>query len=349
VQSVDPYLHFSATTSLVLAHLVPAAFVALFVVEIVAILRQARSERRLRRAAGPLALEPCDDAIVEGVIAEGCEAPVAVEITQHLRSDEGRPSDRGWFEVRRRYLCEPFYLELAAGRRIRIEPDDATRFAAPELETLAVDDRTRVRRACLAPGAHLRARGRLVAGHDPGGAFRGQQALVLRAAPGLTLAAGPLWPRGRRRTQAAALAVLCLLALPHYALWDYHHMLHRAVPIAVEITDLRTTTSQEEGRSRFVSVVVLPGQPHAGHRFEQEVWESDFVTLEPGRHLPARVVVGSPRSATLGASASLRVPLVVPPILSLVFAIVTVIAAARAARPWWEPPLNEDFDGAPGA
>jgi hypothetical protein len=151
--------------------------------------------------------------------------------------------------------------------------------------------------------------------------------------------------RMRARQYAWATAAACLFCATSLFLLGFFRQYYSGVTIEAEVTQLEVRAKpKKEGsstRDLVAELRISSGQPHAGHIFEQEIRETDYVRLKSGMVLPARVIIGSPESSVLGGRASLWFVLMIPVFFGWVLA--TIVLAFTSARPpgWWEAPLTD--------
>lgn len=344
-----PYHHLPPLWAAVAAHVAVAGFLLLILVALVAHLRHRRRAARLAARVPVTELSPSDEALVYGTVEAGADVtPVTVEITQRLRPNPESPERRkAWLESARKVTGHPFHLRLPTGQRIRVEPDANTVLIDPTLEMIEGDSDTRVRRAELRDGAEAHVLGAIVKTSDPEAGFRGGSALVMRPGPTMVVSTVGLGysARMRARQYAWATAAACLFGATSLLLLGYFRMLYSGVTVEAEVTQLRVvSTPKDDGGAtsdRIVQLRIASGQPHAGHVFEQEIWESDYGRLKRGMVVPARLIVGVPDSARLGGRASFWIVFVIPVFIGLILAAAVVGLTSRRPAGWWEPPLTD--------
>jgi len=181
-------------------------------------------------------------------LAARSSAPLAIELLQRGTEWSLKGPDRGWqyrwTELSRRTLAQPFYLELASGERVRVEPDDRTLLAddITSSDIVAVggdsDERLRRRRLELRPGQTAYLSGVLEHGHDPafagrGGYRDGGDGLVLRPPQDgpMVASSAPLTREHRQRARFHGgwlLTLLVPLLLVHVGLLGAFNLLSAA-------------------------------------------------------------------------------------------------------------------------
>lgn len=349
-----PYNHLVPWVSLVVAHLVVLLGFGLpLTICLVGLLRHGALARRLHRDAASGAKSPTTiprrDTMLHGTVEPIANTtPLTIEITQRLGQDPQDGENLAWLEQSRELRTAPFYLRMASGERLRVEPDDHhTKLAGMSLEeTDELDAYTRLRRGSLKVGAQVYLRGSLVRGDDPSAGFRGAAALVLRPAPELVISTAPLDALARQRARRFALGLLgiAFFSSSSFLLFDALRLLYCGVPVRAEVTRLRMGSHKDSDGDRvkdhFARVRVAAGEPHAGHVFEQEVWPSDYPRLKVGSAVTARIVAGQPQTAQLGRLPSFHLISLVPLFLALMF-VLTCFSYARRRVAYWDGLLHE--------
>jgi hypothetical protein len=153
---------------------------------------RARTASAAGRLKAPLA--PGQVVLAGEVEASAEPGPVVtLSIEQTGRESQSRNGivTQLWTETGRRLSVRPFYMVLASGERVRVEPDDRTQLAGRIEQTERLDPASRRRVVEVIPGANITVSGHLEHGHDPGTpgeGYRGSGAgFVLRAPPGGSL------------------------------------------------------------------------------------------------------------------------------------------------------------------
>lgn len=342
--SVYPYLHIVPWLCALAVHLVPAAMALLAATTLARLVRHARAARRLDARAPDTEVTIGRTVVLHGIVE--APAPVTVDITQQREPHPRDPEELAWVESRRAVTAVPFPLVLASGARLRIEADGSTTLVGPPLQTVAIDERTRLRRAQLVAGDTATVEGTVATGTDPTALFRGAVAPVLRG-PGLTIwTIAPGEPHRRRAiAHGVTLGVIAVL-LTVAALFSAGPLRLRwsGVPVTAEIIDLGIETqrsSEGDDVRHILRARILPGQPGAGRIVTEEIWASDYRRLRRGMHLSARVVPRAPATARLGEEPTFPAATLVPLLMGLIVALVLVVRARRHQTGWWEPPLVE--------
>lgn len=192
-------------------------------------------------------------ALVSGRVALApgeTSAPVRVTLTQagHTETTQGA-SVTTWREVKRATTARPFYLELADGSRVRVEPDPSPELVAPLGPPRFGDNTwTREREASLTPGAPAWVEGRLSRDHDPharrsGAHYRDAAAptLVLRPDGGrMFVSAEPAGDRfareARRHLTYAVVALAAQVVGQLYALDAYRALRDAGAAVTLPAT-----------------------------------------------------------------------------------------------------------------
>lgn len=342
---VHPYLHLVPWICDLVAYVVPTAFLAIFVVCAARAIREgSRARARAARAKGA-DLVPGREAVVHGTVVSDDEAPPwTVDVHQRFGVDP-EDSEDAWLETERRQTALPFHLEIAPGRRVRVEPDADARLVGPALETVDTTEATRVRRATLASGTMAIVEGTVATGLDAAASYRGGPGPVLG---GPRLLVSTLAPGEPERTRAvgygvAAAAVLllggsCALFVGPLVLgW-------RGVVVSADVTrrwiDVEQDGDDGPNVRHLVRMRIHRGEPNAGVTFEAEVWESDAGRLSPGTRVAARTIPGG-RTAALGRTPTFTPGRAALPIVALLLALAMLVVARRQRTGWWEPPLVE--------
>jgi len=324
-----------------------------FLVLLVSALKNRRQKRKEAEAADLASqherpLLP-GEAVVCGIVerAEGAKTAVRVEVDQDGEETESSGTWYvTWKETNRRVIMEPFYLRLATGERIRVEPT-AEVFLIEKLDGLIrVDLTKRIRYAELSPGERVYATGELAKAHDPEGntpvgAYRSpRQGFVLRspARGTMLLAAEPLGKRFHDRadfyTSSAQLIFLVAL-LFHGVFFGWHARRYHSQQTEATVTRLQHkmgTDSEGDPTHDYLVFFTLPN----GVRLSDEVDSKSFAPLKEGDVLPARYVYGPfEGSTTLGEGNSvIFLAWLVVPLLFGTWAIYR--SREKSTRPWYE-------------
>ncbi|MCC6521941.1 MAG: hypothetical protein IT373_04710 [Polyangiaceae bacterium] len=319
--------------------------------------RHGRTARSEERSFDPEAMLVAGDVVVTGRVeyAEGAELAVRVEVVQSGTESESSGSwSHSWTERARRVRVHPFYLRLASGERVRVEPaDDALLVDA--LDGMVLVNRTeRIRTAELSPGEQVFVRGTLGRGADPEGErYRSGRALVLRATPGhrMLVSSEPLGARFRKRQRTyrrwAVAALVCLCAV-QASFFSFHALAFggRTVPGTVEARRAIERTDSEGDPYTDYEVDVLVALPDAPSlRFTEEVSEGDYALAAEGSPVAVRHVQAVPSLAELGTGGTVhgvRFALVLP--LGLAFYSIYA-GARRRSRPWYLRPVKDTGSG----
>lgn len=166
VLNIAPDDHMGPVISLVLMALLYAGLLFILVVAI----RKAREWRReggaADRAIDPNAVLREGEGFVHGVVEfdEGMDYAVVVEVRQVGKEQRKRKGGHhhSWSEVERRTLTHPFWIKIANGERVRVEPGAEVKLV-DQLDILVHDQlpRERFRIAELSAGETVVAKGLL--------------------------------------------------------------------------------------------------------------------------------------------------------------------------------------------
>ncbi len=348
----------SSTSSMVMDGVGTVGFLALVGVALLTRARK-RAEARAAEATfkGDRPLE-AGGAVLFGKVerAEGAENAVRVEIDQH--GTESRKSDElshTWTETSRRVLVEPFYLRLASGERVRVEPGSDV-FLVDEMDgCISVNQTTRTRYAELTPDKQVYASGELVRAQDPESqkaeGYRGKPAgFVLRPSRGgkMLISAQPLGERflARARFHGKWAAMILLIALSFHVVFMSFHVRRwtgRATTAPITKLDHSVSKSEEGHDVHHYTVVVTPNERTGP--VPVGATEDSFSRLHEGDVVPVRLVEGRFSSfTTLGPDLTVAYPAwaALPLLLGTALAY---LLAERKTRPWYEHKLVEKRPG----
>jgi hypothetical protein len=310
-------------------------------------LRAARAAAIETSAAHP-PLTP-GEAVVRGVVVEvdGGEHAVRVTVLQTGSESKGKHGWKtSWRDHERRTEARPFVIELADGRRLRVEPGSDPRLIDDLEPFRRIDATTRAASATLERGETVAVRGEIVMARDAQAGYRGGEALVLRPPRGKPMllsthdlgapdreAAGHLARWARRL--AIGTAIVQLFALPYHAsLWFGET---RSATIEQRwITNVKRKNRVDQ--EHFVRYRVA-GQTHL---VQERVGDEDYPQLTVGRIVPVRV---SPIETTIGPHPTLHGMLAIMPMLGLCALMVYALYGGFRARLWFERRLDAEVDG----
>lgn len=284
-------------------------FGALAAVFLDALVRAVREARLARQAAaqGARPAPPAEGpAVVFGAVQMARDEAVAMRVEIDQEGSESQSSGSysfAWKEVDRRIEMRPFYVLLASGERVRVEPDKHAFLVDAMDGMILVHETARTRYAELSPGEEIYAVGELRRAHDPElsptGYRSGKDGWVLRAPPGgdLLLSSEALDQRFRRRARAARVtaATAAALALALAGLYaPYFDRAVRGEVVEAKVVD-RTLHSGDNSRSYSLTVEA------SGGRISLPATESAYDRAEslPMR-VPVRLVKAWPWASTLG-------------------------------------------------
>ncbi|MDI1444053.1 hypothetical protein [Polyangium sp. 6x1] len=331
-------------------------FLALFAAALLARTRK-RAEARAAEASfdGERSLVP-GEAMLFGKVerAEGSETTVRVEVDQEGEESESSGVwSHKWTEKNRRVLVAPFYLRLASGDRVRIEPRDDV-FLVDEMDGLVrVDLKSRTRYAELTPGEGVYASGVLSRALDPeaqpGAAYRsGREGFVLRPPRSgrMLLSSQPLGERFHERARFhgrwAMWIVLSALAF-HIMFLGYHirRWAGRDTTATIQKLDHYVTESDDTITHHYRVWL----SPREGVSVDDEVEQEDFAWMHEGQILPVRLVEGALASnTTIGGH--LTVHHLAWSVVPLLFGVwLTYRLRENATRPWYEREVVDTGSG----
>ena len=213
-------------------------------------------------------------AVLRGTVeTEAPERPAIVVTLTEVGTEKKHKNKwtHAWTETHREVRQEPFYLVLASGTRVRVEPGDDV-FLVDKLE-LVRRGNPRTRRASLDNGELAYVSGLVEEGYHPradegqGGPYRGAipTGHVLRRGPErMLVSTEPLARRPQRiasahRWMALLLAVALLLA--NGVVFGSTHMVHlfgENTELAVQNTRTWTTTNKNSVTTHYAVVAAYP-------------------------------------------------------------------------------------------
>lgn len=295
--------------------------------------------------------------------AEGEPLAVRVTITQEGREIRGKSTSHEWNEIERRVEFRPFYLRLATGERVRIEPKGADVLLVDKLDKEHwIETYRRMKRAELDVGEHAIAEGILRKTYDPESAGEGYRG------PGTGWVLAPLAGKihvstesiERRHELRARSFRRGLVFVPLFAalamtpLYSY----------AKRATEGRDVEAQFYGR-RYFETRNNKGQvtPHWVARYdagdgavrEIEVDDYDYRTMLPEgqwsysafpQKIWVRQVEGSPLLDALGRGNSMHGGWWLASALMMFFGVGGYVFSKHKHRRWYERSLNDRGSGA---
>jgi hypothetical protein len=315
--------------------------------------------RRRRRAARAAAIEGSaagaalvpGETVVRGVVADvddGGDVAVRVTIVQEGAEQDNEGSWKTqWTETGRTTEARPFQLELADGRRLRVEPGAAPRLV-DDLEPWEITGpKTRAASARLTRGETVFVGGEIATVKVAEAGYRGGEGPVLRAPRGRPMSlsthglAAPEQEAAERLARSArwvALSVLIaqLLALPYWvSAWS-----GETRPATVE------RRWEQEGKNddnRVVKLFFVRYRLAGSDRsVDEQVNEKGYAMLAEGRVFPVRV---SPLETTIGPHPTLNGMLVLPTMVALWLLLGLALYGGYRTSSWYERKLDELTDG----
>lgn len=358
----EPEIDFTAATQLsptatlslvLLVNLVLVGAIAYAIVR----RKEARSQGRAATLSVTLDVPPhLGSAVLRGVVETEDPSRPAITITvveggTEAQDKNGRWS-HAWKEISRDVKVEPFYLVLASGTRVRVEPDDTVLLA----DTLDVTSRgnPRERQARLEKGEIAYVAGILTHGWDPGadprqaGLYRGALAtghLMRRGAERLLVSTEPLARRYTRRAAAhtrMAIILCAALMIMNGAIFGTTLAVSAlGENVDAAVVDTRTELTRNKGSTTIHFLVRAKYHDPANGLdvvVEDEVNSNVFARIKAGQftRVPFRVVRMDPRlnnigyGATIGPLRAIFAPLLVAGLLVAYFFTV------RASYDWYE-------------
>lgn len=333
----------------------PIAFaLVLLGVAVHAGLRRRAARRDARAAEAEEALEP-GRTMLHGRVAsvDADEGEDAVQLEVHQVGVQRRNKNTHkvkWTEVDRRVTARPFEVELADGRRIRVEPrPDATRL----VDELAKGEMTaksqRVRRARLSVGETVYASGVLERAVDAEAGFRGQSMrLVLRppASGKMLLSTRPLDEAyGWRMYKSITWAVLALMVAGAGA-WLVHAPYltarHAGFDVGTAVIAYKATEQHDDNTYYLVTVVVAETEQVFREALDPNVYQR----IARGDRVPVMFHPDYPDYAQIGRRPAMFVGKVLESAVLIGVFFFFAAFMRRSGMPWYaREPLVEVVDG----
>ena len=275
--------------------------------------------------------------------AKGEERAVRLEVDQHgTESENSGVWSTCWTEVHRRVMMSPFYLRLASGARVRVEPTEEV-FLVDDMDgVIHVDITKRTRVAELVPGELTFAVGELAEGFDPeaGGGYRqSPHGLVLRPPRRrpIHLSSKPLGERFSARARFdgfGAASVLFAAVLVQLIWFGFHQRLWFGQTVEATIVKLAHRTSRDQGETvhHHEVTAAIPGVKGV---LTDEVDRDDYMRLRSGMKVLWTHVPGQGDHSAIGPEATVPVITVLVPLPVSIFAL-AFIQTRRSLRPWYE-------------
>jgi hypothetical protein len=316
--------------------------VALIAVAVLAFLRaRRRSKIAAEEAASimdPTALQE-GEVVLSGVVehAEGHDVAVRVEITQEGSESESSGSwSHRWTEVDRETKVAPFYLKLADGTRVRVEPPRTVEVADDLDGKVLISQILRKRTAELIPGETVHAHGWIERGGDaePSGYRDVAWGWVLRPANGrMMLSSHPLGEGLKKRAafhRRFAIRALVVLGIFQIVLFGYYRRaLAGSVDEAVVIDRQMSTYEDSDGDTQHDYTLILAVK---GATQIVEVYEDDWELTVKGEHLP---ILRNNSTWELGERPTMSYPRVVI-LIVLALGVMLLYKMRRvSSRPWF--------------
>ncbi|MDI3290661.1 hypothetical protein [Polyangium sp. 15x6] len=286
--------------------------------------------------------------------AEGSETTVRVEVDQDGEESESSGVwSHKWTEKKRRVFVAPFYLRLASGERVRIEPRDDV-FLVDEMDGLVrVDLKSRMRYAELTPGERVYAAGVLSRAPDPeaqptAGYRSGGEGYVLRPPRSgrMLLSSQPLGERfhERARFHARWAGTILLVAISfHVAFLGYHVRRWAGTDTTATIFKLDHYVTKSDDTVTHHYRVWL--SPRDGISVDDEVEPEDFAWMHEGQIVPVRLVEG-PLASNTTIGGHLTIHLLAWAVVPLLFGVwLAYHLREHTTRPWYEREVVDEGKG----
>ena len=287
-------------------------------------------------------------------IAQGMSCAVRVEVTQigQERESTSLGWSHTWTEIERRIEAHPFYLRLASGERVRVEPAGEPAFIDTLDQVVPVDSRRRRRCAELTAGEKIYVYGELRRGVDPEAEGQGYRAM----GEGLVLGAprrgrmllsseppGGGFARRARLRVYTIFAVMAMVIAAQLILAPYHARRLGGRNETGTVTRL-VERKGTKARSRWYDVYVAVARP-AGRRaeFKDSLGLDAWKRLRVGTVVPTRFVESWPNASVVGWDATSSFGALLPMgLFMVIFPIIAYLAIAARARTWHDGKLLID-------
>lgn len=310
--------------------------------------RSREAEASVRDDAPPV-LGPT---ILRGTVETEDVSRPGIEVTIKQRGTESSSKSgysHRWEEIERDVRVEPFYLVLANGTPVRVEPGPDV-FLVDKME-VSKSGNPRTKRAVLENGEAACISGVIYNGHNPRAAHRGeagyrdavQSGFVLRPrrSERMLVSTEPLDGRFVRlrdahRTWSAVLGVSFLLMSAMF--FDVLLLDFAGTTLDAVIVDQRAWVSRGSKGASIRHHAITTQIGDGGIRMQTEVSEEVYRRTNRGTHVPFRILGSSsaPSLGTLGTGATigaLRV-ILAPLFLGVVLLIYGI--AVSSAREWYD-------------
>jgi hypothetical protein len=339
------------TSTIALLLLFLAALGAVFVGAV----RQAvRAARLARQAAeqGARGAPPAEGpAVIFGAVQMARDEAVAMRVEIDQEGSEAESSGSysfAWKEVDRRIEMRPFYVVLASGERVRVEPDKDAFLVDAMDGMILVHETARTRYAELSPGEEIYAVGELRRAHDPElsptGYRSGKDGWVLRAPPGgdLLLSSEALDQRFRRRARAARVtaATAAALALAVASLCaPYFARAAGGEVVEATVVDRELHTGED---SKSYSLIVEASGGRISLSADERAY--DRAASLPMR-VPVRFVKAWPWASTLGRENGLHIGGVLGGVAAVILMLILRAHFRAKSSAWYEGKLVDKGSG----
>jgi hypothetical protein len=299
-------------------------------------LRARRSERSFTEDA---VLAP-GELVLHGTVEYAPDEHTAVRVEIDQEGSEAESSGNWttvWSERERRIEARPFFMRLANGDRVRVEPTREVELVDDMDGTIRVDLTKRTRIAELIPGEEVFVHGRLSAG--PGMVMRPSKLghLLISTEP-----LGERFRRPMRQERGFALGALLLLVLSNLFVLPYHTSLFAGRVGTAVIRELSVVIDHSDDGTSTCHRVTAELRAPSAENIVQCVDKDEFAELAVGMTVPARITEvpwAGWSSAELGTHATVSVAAQFLPLIALIAA--SFYLARRKRWGWRHGKLNE--------
>lgn len=313
--------------------------------------------RAVRARAAEESNAPLKDGqtVIRGTVelARGASHAVRVEVEQlgFESCSKGKWSHR-WVESDRRTLTHPFYVRVASGQRIRVEPSADVNIIDDLDEVVRVREDVRIRAASITPDEEVFVFGMLGTGPDPEQAdtYRNAgQGPVLRspASSGMLIATAS--PAGRFRASAFVHGLWAVGFAILLAVLQLVHVMHTVrvtagQPATGAVVSKRTFTTKGS-KGKVYHHFELKTRGPDGASFDEEIEESAWQPLKAGDPIAMVHVPGRRGYEILGDRPTVHVAVAIVPLVLITLLAVAYWFSRQAIRPWYERNVEDTGGG----
>lgn len=290
------------------------------------------------------------DRILRGQVEYAKDQKVAVRVEVDQEGEESESSGSWsfkWTEKNRRVIVAPFYLRLASGERLRVEPGSDVSLVDALDGMIRIDLTHRIRHAELSPGEFVYVAGMLTRAPDPEGdpvgAYRSpREGYVLRRPRDarMLISPEPLGARFRERASfhyGYAWIITIVALLFHAFFFSYHARRYWGMHTTATIDRLEHRVTQDDDGDDVHHYEVWMNTAK-GARFSDSINQDTFQVLAKGQTVPVTYIespsmfsglstIGKER--TVSFFAWIGVPL-------LFFTWLAYVGREKSTRPWYE-------------